>query len=426
MRLAIANIISNLLVPLAGLIDTAFLGHLADIHHLGGVALANIIFNVVFWSFGFLRMATTGLTAQAVGRADPDEIWRVGGRSLLLGLGLGLLILLLQWPLRELGFALLQAAPDVLAAGRDFYSARIWGAPAVLMNYALLGWFLGQSQGRAVIVLSLVSNGGNILLDYWFIRQLGWASYGAGLATALSQYAMLLVGLSWMLKDWRPTPWPELWETSALRSLFGLNGHILVRTFALVISFALFTNISSGLGTDILAINTLLLQVVLLASYFIDGFAFATESYAGQLQGQVARLRSLLKLAGGLSLFFGLAFAIAFGLWPRSLFGLLTNHAEILTPIAQYTAWLLPVLGFGGIAFMLDGYFLGLTAGRVLRNSTLLASAIGFLPGAIAAYWLSSPHLLWLAMACFMLLRAATLGWVVPATLAQRVAADFD
>ncbi|MEM9162699.1 MAG: MATE family efflux transporter, partial [Cyanobacteria bacterium P01_F01_bin.4] len=142
-RLAIANILSNLMVPLAGIVDTAFLGHLADIRHLAGVALATVIFNFIYWSFGFLRMGTTGLTAQAVGRQDRTEIWLIGLRGGLLALGFGLVLILLQVPLRELGFALLQADADVLASGREFYNARIWGAPAVLLNYVLLGWFLG-------------------------------------------------------------------------------------------------------------------------------------------------------------------------------------------------------------------------------------------------------------------------------------------
>ncbi|MEM9903461.1 MAG: MATE family efflux transporter, partial [Cyanobacteria bacterium P01_D01_bin.44] len=194
-RLAIANILSNLMVPLAGIVDTAFLGHLADIRHLAGVALATVIFNFIYWSFGFLRMGTTGLTAQAVGRQDQTEVWLIGLRGGLLALGFGLILILLQGPLRELGFALLQADADVLASGREFYNARIWGAPAVLLNYVLLGWFLGQSQGSQVIALSVVGNGANVVLDYGFIRQLGWASYGAGLATALSQYLMLGLGI---------------------------------------------------------------------------------------------------------------------------------------------------------------------------------------------------------------------------------------
>ncbi|MBE9077028.1 MATE family efflux transporter [Romeria aff. gracilis LEGE 07310] len=423
LRLSIANTISNLMVPLAGLIDTAFLGHLDEIYYFAGVALATIIFNVIYWSFGFLRMGTTGLVAQAVGRAESDSLWLVGMRNLLLALGLGLLIFLLQLPIRRLGFSLLQADADVLTAGQAFYRACIWGAPAVLMNYVLLGWFLGRGQGRIVILLSLVSNGANVALDYGFIYRLGWASYGAGLATAMSQYLMLLVGLAMIL----PTiPWPtirqlrgQLWETKAIRALFQLNRDILIRTFALVMCFSLFTNFSSGMGAQTLAVNTLLLQVVTLAAYLLDGIAFATETYAGQFYGQAAyaQLRRLVLWGSAVSVILGVGFAIAFARYPASLFGLLTNHADLVAGVKAYVIWLLPVLGFGAIAFMLDGYFLGLTAGRALRNSTLIASLICFLPIALIAQQLRSPNLLWLAMTCFMAGRALTLAWMTPKTL---------
>ncbi|MBE7382188.1 MAG: MATE family efflux transporter [Leptolyngbya sp. SIO1E4] len=422
-RLAIANIISNLMVPLAGIIDTAFLGHLADIRYLAGVAIANVIFNVVYWSFGFLRMGTTGLIAQAHGRRDANAMVLVLLRNGLLALGLGLLLLGLQVPIRQLGFWLLSATADVRVAGEAFYNARIWGAPAVLLNYVLLGRFLACGQGKRVILLSLISNGGNILLDYWFIRHLGWASAGAGAATAMSQGLMLLAGLGLVLRE-HPlqTLWQmrsALWEHTSLRTIFRLNRDILIRTFALVISFALFTNWSSTFGTGILAANTLLLQVVTLAAYFIDGIAFATESFAGRFYGvgDRAQLRVLLKYGMGLSLLLGLGFALIFALWPATLFQLMTQHESVLVEVETYVWWLVPTLGCAAIAYLLDGYFLGLTAGKALRTSTLAATLFGFLPMGLLAYATKTPHLLWLAMTGFMAIRAATLGWMLPKTL---------
>ena len=414
-RLAIANITSNLMVPMAGLIDIAFLGHLADIRHLAGVALATVLFNFIYWSFGFLRMGTTGLMAQAVGRNDRAEQWRVGLRGLMLALGLGIAILIVQTPLRWVGFAILQADIDVLEAGRAFYQGRIWGAPAVLMNYVLLGWFLGLGRGRRVLMLAVVGNGANILLDYWMIVQLGWDSYGAGLATALSQYAMLIVGAGLLLGA---VPWAQvwqqrltLWSRRAVGELFRLNRDIMVRTWALLLSFGLFTTLSGTMGTETLAVNTLLLQALMLVSYFLDGIAFATETYAGQFygRGNNSMLRLLVTVGGGLSLGLGLVCAIAFILLPQPLFGLLTDHQTVLIQLDRYVLWLLPVFCFGAIAFMFDGYFLGLTSGHILRNSTLIATGLGFIPFALIAYLYQSPHWLWLAMTCFMALRAMTL-----------------
>ncbi|MGF1498389.1 MAG: guanitoxin biosynthesis MATE family efflux transporter GntT [Elainellaceae cyanobacterium] len=423
LRLAVVNILSNLMVPLAGLVDVAFLGHLAEIRHLAGVAIATVIFNYIYWSFGFLRMGTTGLTAQAVGRGRQEEVGLVGLRGGAIALTLGLGILLLQVPLRELGFWLLQAEPDVQRAGEAFYNARIWGAPATLLNFVLIGWFLGREQAGKVLILSIVGNCANVVLDYWAIARLGWGSAGAGMATAASQYLMLLVGLLLLLRERWSFKFRAIastfWDRSALRRLFYLNSNILVRTLALVTTFALFTNLSSVLGTRVLAANALILQVITFSAYFIDGFAFATESMAGMFKGQGDRrqLLALIWLSGGLSVGTGLAFAIAFMLQSQPLFGLLTDHADVLQQIEANTAWLLPVLGFGAVAYMLDGYFLGLTAGQTLRNSSLIAAIAGFLPMALLAWRLESGAVLWLALTLFMALRGITLGLRVPATL---------
>lgn len=411
------------MVPLAGLVDTAFLGHLDDIRHLGGVALATVIFNVLYWSFGFLRMGTTGTTAQARGRGDDTDLWLILLRNGSVALAGGLLIVLLQVPIRNLGFSLLQAEESVKAAGYAFYNARIWDAPAVLLNLVVMGWFLGREQGRRVLLLSLVGNGSNVVFNSLFIGYLGWASAGAGLGTALSQYVTLALGLVFVAREggiaWLRQVAPQGWNRKAMGNIFSLNRDILIRTFSLVMSFALFTNVSAALGTQTLAANTLLLQVVLLSAYFIDGIAFATESFAGRYygSGSGSELRRLLWLGGIASMGLGLTFALAFNLFPQTLFGLLTSHSDVIATVKTYVGWLLPILAMGGIAYMLDGYFLGLTAGKVLRNATLLATGIGFFPLALSAQRLGSPHGLWLALAGLMTGRALTLLWAVPASL---------
>ncbi|MDB9525505.1 MATE family efflux transporter [Oscillatoria sp. CS-180] len=422
-RLAIANMFSNLMVPLAGIIDTAFLGHLAEVHYLGGVAISAIIFNVVYWSFSFLRMGTTGTIAQAYGRQDFRTISLILLRNGLLAVAIGCLILLLQVPIRQLGFWLLSADTDVRLSGEAFYNARIWGAPAVLLNYVLLGLFIGCGQGKRVIAMSIVGNGSNILLDYLFIWRLGWASAGAGAATAMSQGCMLLVGSILVLRKFSlPQLWrlrTDLWEGSAVYAMVRLNRDLLIRTFALLISFALFTNWSSAMGTAVLAANTLLLQVVTLTSYFVDGLAFATESFAGQFYGVGDRTRLQTLLIWGISLgtLVGVTIALVFLTFPKSLFQVMTQHDSVISQVEDYVGWLVPILGFGAIAFLLDGYFLGLTAGSSLRNSTLVATLAGFLPIGLIAQSLEAPHLLWLALTSFMALRAITLLSQIPKTL---------
>lgn len=427
LRLAGVNILSNLLVPLAGLLDVAFLGNLADIRHLAGVAIATVLFNYIYWTFGFLRMGTTGTTAQAVGRGDADEVLLTGLRGGAIALVVGLGILLLQAPLRELGFMLLSAAPEIKLAGRDYYNAMIWGAPATLLNLVWMGWYLGRGRGREVLLLSAVSNGVNVVLNYWLIVRLGWASTGAGAATALSQYVMLAVALGLLSREvsWVQVRavFPKVWNAAALKSLVLLNGNIVIRTFALITTFALFTNLSAAMGATVLAANTLLLQVVTLAAYFIDGLAFATETYAGKFHGagEGDRLQALAKLSGGLSLALGLAIALLFALLPQPLFRLLTHHGYVLDGVRQSVWWLLPLLGFGSIAYMLDGYFLGITAGNVLRNSSLVSSLLGFAPVAAIAWQTQSNPLLWLALTCFMAARVVTLGLALREAALERL-----
>ena len=433
-RLALINILSNLLVPLASLCDLAFLGHLSEISHLGGVALANVIFQYLYWTFGFLRMGTTGMTAQAVGRSDceaaqlccdlPGTIL-ILLRHTLIALTIGIVILLLQYPLREIGFTILNADESVKLAGRDYFKMMVWGAPATLINFVFIGWFLGREQGKNVFFLSAVNNTLNVFLNYLLIVRYGWASTGAGLATAASQYAMLLVGLILVFRELNLRTIqelsPKIWDKSALKAVFALNSNILIRTFALVSTFSAFTNISAAMGTIVLASNTLLLQVITLSAHFIDGFAFATESLAGNFRGQgkEQKLIPLVKVSGGISLAVGLLFATVFNIYPQALLGLLTNHGEVLARVNNYVIWLFPVLGFGSIAYMLDGYFLGLTEAAILRKSSLVAALLGFTPLCIIAWHWQNIHLLWLALTLFMVGRVVTLGTKVKNTFAS-------
>jgi MATE family multidrug resistance protein len=211
-RLAIANILSNLMIPLAGLISVAFLGHLQEIDALAGVCIANILFNLVYLILEFLRMGTTGLTAQAVGADDQEAALLVGLRNGLIALGLGIVLLILQYPLREVGFSLLSADIDVKAAGIDYFNARIWGAPAVLLNFVLIGWLLGREENSKVVVLSVIGNAAKIILDYLFIIQWGWNSVGAGVSQASSQYLMLFIGI---LLASRKVQWQEIRAVTA-------------------------------------------------------------------------------------------------------------------------------------------------------------------------------------------------------------------
>jgi MATE family multidrug resistance protein len=419
-RLTVLNIIANITIPLASLVDTALLGHLESIRFLAGVALASVVFEYVYWSFGFLRMGTTGVTAQAVGRGDEGEVFRTLYRSLVLAWVVAAGILLLQVPLRELGFFLLGGTAEVEAAGREYFNARIWAAPATLSNFVFVGWFLGREESGAALAMTAVANLANVVLDYIFIVRLDLAAFGAGLGTAISQALMLGTALALLRSRSGKIPWvwTEVWQTEAVLKLFRLNRDILLRTVALISAFALFTNFSSLMGTVVLAANAVLLRWVTLAAYLIDGAAFATESLAGILLGTGDR--AALRRLQGLALKAGVVFASPFLalalLRPEFPIRVLTSHSATVDMALRYLPWLAPLLLFGAMAYIFDGLFLGLTAGRTLRNAMLFSTLGVFLPIAALALHLDSNHLLWASMVAFMLARTVTL-WRASASL---------
>jgi len=354
-RLTAVNILSNLTIPISGLVDTAMLGHLADIRFLAGAALGAILFDYIYWTFGFLRMAGTGLTAQAVGRGDRDDEYGTLARFAALGLFLAFFILLLHWPLREAGFGLLGGESGVEAAGRDYFNARIWGAPATLLNFVLMGWFLGRAQSRNVLIMTVVANLANVAFNWLFIMKLGWAAAGAGWATALGQYLSLITALVLYARreDQEPVDWRAGLRREKFRGLFALNRDLLIRTVLLVSVFATFIDFSARLGTVALAANSILLRMLNLAAYMIDGAAFACESLGGILlgRGDRAGLRRLVRLL-----------------------------------------------------------FLGWTRARTLLLSMSFSVFLVYLPLALLAVGRADNHLLWASLALLMVARASTLG----------------
>ena len=422
-RLAVPNILSALLVPIAGLVDMAMLGHLDSISHLAGVALASVIFDYLYWGFGFLRMTTTGLTAQAVGRGDEPEVYATALRAMGLALGIGCVILLLASPIADLGFTLMVGEPAVEQAGYDYFDARVLAAPATLMNFVFIGWFLGRERSDIALILSAVGNISNIILDYLFIYAWGWESWGAGLATALSQYLLLVAALVFGFKHLPRGGLGEAWaaakEKAQLKALIVLNGDMLVRTFVLQSTFAVFTNAGALMGTVALAGNAVLLKVLSVASYFIDGYAYALESLAGIFHGQkrTEQLRWILMHTMKVSVVTGLGLVALFVVFPDTLFGLLTNHLDVLIFIKSYANWLFLVVGIGAVAYTLDGYFIGLTNARAMRQTMIVATCCGFGPVAAWAIYVESNHLLWSSLVLWVLFRAVGLGRWVQATL---------
>lgn len=423
-RLSLASVLSNMMVPLAGLVDTAFLGHLADIRHLAGVILASILFDYLYRVLKFLRSSTNAITAQAAGSDDEKAVLLAGLRSGLVALAIGLVILLLQYPIQKLGFLLLSGASEVEASGAEYFYGRIWGAPAVLLNFVLLGWFLGREKNGMVLLMAIVGNGSNVVLDYLMIFRWGWESVGAGLATAASQYLALLVGLVGigLTVRWETfrSALREIFDGVALKEAIALKGNILIRFLALISTYAIFTNLSSAMGTATLAQNGLLLQIALLSQFTIQGVGMTTQTLIGNFKskGAIDHLVPVLRVSLLTALPIALLIAGGSILFPDTLFGLLTNHTEVNSQITHYTIWLLPLLELTAIAFMLEGYFIGLKEGKTLRNAVLTAFGVGFVPLATVAWYGHNNHILWLSLVGYMLTLAVFLGTQLPKTLA--------
>ncbi|ARV59089.1 MATE family efflux transporter [Nostocales cyanobacterium HT-58-2] len=426
-RLALANVLSSIMVPLANIASVMFLGHLEEIRHFAGVNLAANLLNFVYLALFFLRMGTTGVTAQAVGRDDREGMLLVGLRNGLIALVIGLVLILLQYPLGELGFGLLNVTPEIKSSGLAYFNTQIWGAPAILLNFVLIGWFLGREKNGLVVFLSLLGNGSKIALDYLFIVHLGWESVGAGVSYAISQYLSLLVGLIFFCKEFQ---WVEIqaisgkiWDIAAIKSNLALNINILISNLILLFVTLTFNYEGIQMGTLVYAQNALMWQIFSFNTYFVEGLGFGTEALVGNFKGKGDSQQLLPIVVVSLSTAF--VVALFFGgvcvLFPDTVFSLFTNHTEVTSNINTFLPWLQLVLVFSSIGFALEGYFLGLAQGHILRNVSSVALAVGFLPTYFFAIKFLSNHVLWLSVSLCYAIRMVMFVANLPSTFARDV-----
>lgn len=414
LRLALPNILSNLSVPLLGMVDTALMGRQDSPIYLGAVALGSVVFNFLYWGMGFLRMGTTGLTAQAYGKEDQIEQLRLLGQALFLGLAAGLLFVGLQSPIGWLSFKLLPGEPAIIELAQSYYRVRIWAAPATIGLYALVGWLLGMQEARIPMVLTILSNIANIVLNLYFVNTLGMKSDGVALATVLAQYLGFIVGLIWvfvkyrpLLGNWRKT---HLLDPDSLKRFFSVNSDIFIRTLCLIFAFSYFTAQSSRMDPLTLAANQILLQYLHTMAYAIDGFAFAAESLVGRYVGANDRkqLSQVIRLLFQWGMGFAAVFSLAYAFMGETLLGIFTDQPAVIAEAIPYLNWMILLPWVGTYAYLWDGIYFGATAARPMRNAMILTTFLIFLPLA----WLAPQygnHLLWLGMTLYMLGRGLTL-----------------
>ncbi|MEH6470132.1 MAG: MATE family efflux transporter [Halopseudomonas sp.] len=415
--LAWPMILSNITVPLLGLVDTAVIGHLPDPRFLGGVAIGASLFSILYWGFGFLRMGTTGHCAQAYGAGDYNQVRLLLAQSLLIAAGLGTLLILLQQPLIGIGLWLMDPSPEVLEQAQLYSQIRIYSAPAVLANYAILGWFLGLQNSKVPLALLVCANLINILLDLLLVLGLGWGVEGVALATLCADYAALALGLWLALQRLKPLPGQlqteRLTQWSHYRQLLQSNRYLLVRTLILLLSFAFFTAQGAQQGDVVLSANAVLLNFLLLISHGLDGFAHAIEALCGRFHGAGQRQQFLNACRSALlwSVATALAFSAFFGLAGPWLIRMLTDIPAVIATAEIYLPWLIAMPLTGVWSYLLDGIFIGANWFREMQN-TMLLSALGvYLP----VWYLSQPlgnHGLWLALTLLLLARGLSGGWV--------------
>ncbi len=410
LRLAIPNIISNITVPLLGLIDIAIAGHLSSSLYIGAIALGSTIFSMIYWNFSFLRMGTSGFTAQAYGARNFSEMMENLVRSITIAGGAGIIIILLQKPIFMVAHHFIASgAESALYVGKYFYIT-VWSAPAMLGMYAYNGWLTGMQNARTPMIIAILNNVLNIILSFAFVFGFNMQIEGIALGTMLSQWisfiTMTILVKRFYGKQFRHINLSTTFTKDKIRAFFNVNRDIFIRTLLLVAVTTFFTFASSKMGNTLLAVNSLLMQFFLLFSYFMDGFAYAGEALTGRFIGARNNIQ-LKKLI--VNLFFwgiGIAalYAIIYGLFMPQLLGILTNKQDIITAAYDYRLWtiLIPFVSFA--SFVWDGIYIGAMASTAMRNSMIVAAMVFF-----GTYYGAASQLgnngLWLSFILYLLFR---------------------
>ncbi|MDX2321321.1 MAG: MATE family efflux transporter [Moritella sp.] len=421
-------ILSNISIPLLGLVDSIVIGHLDQAWYLGGVALGSAVVMFIVSMCNFLRMSTTGLTAQAFGKQDSGVILMTLAHAMLIALGLSFLLLLGKNYIVDLAFMLTDASENVQQNAQAYLSIRMWGIPAALFNFAILGWLIGLQNMKAPMLLLIIANVFNIVLDILFVVYFEWGVEGAAAASVIAEYAALLFGLLLVLKQLGQFSLPSkaeitqrLFESSKLLGLLSLNRDIFIRSLCLQLTFAFMTFKGASLGDEYIAANAVLLNFLMFISFALDGLAYAVEAMVGKAIGAkntIAYRQSIfasLIWAGIFSLFFSAAFFI-FG---EGMVRMITDIEGVHIIAVEFLPWLV-LLPFTAVwCFVFDGVFIGATRAKDMRNSMLFCVICIFLPTYVLSSGLGN-HALWLAMNTFMLARGLSLAWLLWPSLQER------
>lgn len=415
LMLAIPMVLSNITVPLLGLVDAAVIGHLDQSWYLGGVALGSTMISVTFWLLGFLRMSSTGLAAQFIGSKANHSLALILVQGLLMAFGLATLFLLLHSVIADVAFSLSHASDQVKFYGQQYFTIRAWSAPAAFANFVLLGWLLGTQNAKAAMWIVITTNVMNIIFDLLFVVVFDWEVQGAAFASVLADYIGSIVGLYFVHQRWRtlnlPSPFFSFSQLSdGIGRFIALNRDIFLRSLCLQITFSFMAFQGANFGDDIVAANAILMSFLMLISYGMDGLAYAIEAIIGKAVG--AKDRSLLLRSLISSFFWGMLICIGltaiFAYWGSELLGMISDIPSVQAQAIIYLPWLIAMPLTSMWAYLFDGIFVGATKGREMRNSMFIATLVFLLLYFIFSAWQN--HALWFAMWAFMLLRGVGLA----------------
>jgi multidrug resistance protein, MATE family len=420
LKIAVPIMLANVTEPLIGIVNTAVIGQLGSAHLIGGVAVGSLIFSFLFWGFGFLRLSTSGLAAQATGANDPKEVAAVFWRSILIAVTVGIALIALSPLLKPLSVSLMGGSADVQAAASTYFSYRIWAAPAALANFAILGWFFGQGRTVLTLVTQLVLNVSNMAMSAMLVLQFDFGIAGVGIAVLIAEYLGTTLGLLFVLMSLKRLGQPFdrafVLQPGKMRALITANADMMIRTVCLLFALSWFTSRSARAGDTVVAANIVLLHMFEMAAFMIDGFAYAAEAMVGQAIGARAidRYGKAISVSTLWTMAFGLVSCLTIWFFGPQFIDLMTTNQEVRDYARNYLFWaaLTPLLG--AACFLYDGIFTGAMATRDMRNMMILSLAIY-----LCAWFVLEPryanHGLWVALCVFFIARSVSFAACLPA-----------
>ena len=403
LRLAIPSILANITIPLVGIVDTAIVGHIANATYIGGIAIGTMLFDLLYWNFGFLRVGTSGMTAQAYGRGDGVECARLLTQSVSIALIGAAVLWLIQWLFVTAVLAIVPCSTEVAAFAREYFFIRIWAAPATLSLMAFKGWFIGMQDTVSPMITDILVNVVNMTVSYVLAVYTPLEALGVAYGTLVAQFTGLLLALVICMFKYKTVMREvvrqlcdkaiKLLGDKEMKRFMSLNANLFVRSLCFMVVYVGFTSLASQYGDVELAVSTIMMKLFMLFSYFVDGFAYAGEALVGKEYGASRSLASsphslvrIVRLLFAWSLGVGLLFTLLFAIWSEECYLAMTNDMEVLSRLGDYTLWLIAMPLVSTLAFMWDGVYAGATAGKQIRNAMIYA-ALGFVTCYLATYW---------------------------------------